>query len=204
MMKIFAGFLLGTLALSGCTDRVNYNVRSSSVRTYEASGSGFQLGVKNGEQIFSTFSVLTGVPMTNTQVRDAYNNLRSQLPSGNDAAAFSPSNQIAIGKLAVEFCDRLIEDSTLRAAILTTVDFSQNPSVVFQNDQRTLLIVQQLKSRFWGNGLDRIPARTDSDQTLLALTNDLKAGVTNNTTNTRAIIKGVCTAVLAASPVTLL
>lgn len=202
-IQVLIAVFLGTTLMT-CTDRVNYSVRSSTVRTYEASGSGFQLGVKNGEQIFSTFSALTGVPMTQTNVRDLYNSIRSQLPASNDAASFSPANQIAIGKLAVEFCDRMIEDATLRAAILTTVDFTRAPSVVFQNETRNKVIVGQLKTRFWGTGLDRLPAADESDGTLLALINELMLGAADNTTSTRNIVKGLCTAVLAASPVTLL
>lgn len=207
MMKTKIFLLFALAALAACSDRNRGDVtasRGTVVRTYDLSGSGFQLGVKTSEQLFASFSALTGVAMTQTTVRNTFNTVRPQLPVTSDIASFSPSNQIAIGKLAVEFCDQMIETATLRAAVITSVDFTRNPSVVFASQNSKLAVIQQLKDRFWGKGLDRLPAKADSDETLLALMNDLLSGIAESTTGTRNVVKGICTAVLASAPVTML
>jgi hypothetical protein len=188
---------LGTLS---CQDRTV--VRSSAESL--TSSSAFQVGIKTGEQIAATMSALTGVPRTRSNVRDALNNLRPQLPNSHDLASFQASHQIAITKLATEYCDALFETADLRAALLPGVNFGQNPPQAYAGATIQGTIVDRLIERFWGAGLERLPNPEEARGELLTLFGGLLAGAPNTTTGTRNIAKGMCTTVLAASPVTLL
>ena len=78
-------------------------------------------GLRNFSEINATMSVLTGVDgQAVSAIRNQFNSLRQQLPGGNDLGSYVASHEVAILKLAVEYCDVFMGDATLRTNFFGT------------------------------------------------------------------------------------
>lgn len=196
-----AVLVIFSIGFSACQDR-GYIAGSRGMVLEPTSG--LQIGVKSAEQIHHTFSSLTGVPITNNTVGNAFNNLRTQLPATSQLASFQASNQIAITKLAAEYCDLLVGNATLRTVVWPTFSFDQNPSQALSNASKKEALIQQTTIRFWGARLGNLPTLQDYRSELSALIDELLVDAPNSQSGTQNLVKGVCATVLAASPVTLL
>ena len=112
------------------------------------------IGVRTFSEINGTMSDLTGVPTSNSAVLGKYQLLKQQLPSTEDINAFGPANIIGISQLAFEYCDRLVEDTSItglcertgtvisaRACMFGSFDFSQAATAVaaFNSTNKTAL-----------------------------------------------------------------
>lgn len=161
------------------------------------------VGIKNFEQINETMAALTGVnPMTNS-VRNTFNDLETQLPTGNNLKSFLAANQVAITKLAAEYCDELVDDGALRASVWPGFNFGNTPNQVLSNNTQKVNLINQTLNRFWGSGLGG--DRSSSQLEMLSLTNELLNGENlGSSTTTRTTIKGLCTAALASAPVSMM
>ncbi len=77
------------------------------------------MGVRSFAEINATFSTLTGVPTTQTNVNTIYDQVRFSLPSEtNDIRAFSGPHQAAILKLASQYCQVFLDVQASRDEIL--------------------------------------------------------------------------------------
>jgi hypothetical protein len=159
-------------------------------------------GIRSFEQVNATMSVLTGVPITTANIVNVYSSdLSTQLPNDNNIKSFSAANQVAITKLAVEYCDALFENATLRSQFMPGINATQTPAQVF-NENNKNLIAKTFLDKFWGAGLDINP---DVQADVVALMNSLLQGkAQNNAAITRGVLKGTCTAVLASGPTMML
>lgn len=161
------------------------------------------VGVKNFDQINNTFSALTGISVNQNNVRNLYEDVSTQLPTENDVKSFLGSSQVAIAKLASEYCDRLVRDGNLRSQVWPMVNFGRTPASEFNNVKKDQ-IVNQTIDHFWSvaeNNADR----PQNFQELRILFDDLLMGENlNSTTTTRNTMMGICTAALASAHVTLL
>jgi|GEM_PF-1804477 len=98
------------------------------------------VGVKNFDQINQTMSELTGVSTGETNVARVFTEVEYQLPSDNNIKTFQPSHQVAITKLAAEYCHVLMENATLRSRIWPNVNFSDTPVRVFSSTNKGSVI----------------------------------------------------------------
>ncbi len=160
------------------------------------------VGVKNFEQINNTMSALTGVPTTDTTISSVYNDIAVQLPSDNNVKNFLPSMQVAITKLATEYCDKTVETDAYRSKIWTTINFGQGPTQTLTATNKTSLINQTV-DHFLGP-IDQ--ASIDQSKTeLLSLYDTLIAGESmTSSATTKKVVKGLCVATLGSAYVTLL
>jgi len=112
------------------------------------------IGVRTFSEINGTMSDLTGVPTSNSAVLTKYTLLKQQLPSTEDMNAFGPANIIGIAQLAFEYCDQLVEDSSItglcertgttisaRECMFDNFNFSQaaTTAAAFNNTDKTAL-----------------------------------------------------------------
>lgn len=161
------------------------------------------VGIKNFEQINDTMSVLTGVSKMDNGIRSTFNDLEVQLPTDNSVKSFLAANQVAITKLAAEYCDTLVDSGTLRGAVWPGFNFSGTPNQVLSNNQQKLGVIDQTLNRFWGVNVGG--DRSTSQLEMLSLTNELLNGENlGNSSTTRTTVKGLCTAALASAQVTLM
>lgn len=147
------------------------------------------IGVRMFSEINGTMSELTGVPTSNSNILDKFTILKQQMPSTEDMNAFGPANIIAISQLAFEYCDRMIEDTSItslcertsttisaRECMFESFDFSQEASIgaAFNNTDKTAL-ANALYDRMigvptaaLGAGLINAPTRTEIVNELVA------------------------------------
>jgi hypothetical protein len=160
------------------------------------------VGIKNFAQINATMSTLTTIPTTNRVVAPVYAQLATQLPDGNDIRTFLASHQVAIGKLAVEYCDVMVDTPAAASVVLPGIALNVAPATALNAAGREA-INKALITRFWGTGMSGIPDMGESLGTLSKLTDELLAGKNVNTAAlTPSVVKGLCTAVLSSGPVT--
>lgn len=102
------------------------------------------IGLRTFEKINATMSALTGVPASNTNVRATYTKLKQQLPSVEAIDTFVSAHVVGISQLAFEYCDRLVEDTSItsycerttstissRQCLFNTFDFGVNVATSF-------------------------------------------------------------------------
>ncbi len=167
-------------------------------------------GIKNHEQILHTMGAVTGIdPYSNNGIMNIYRQVELSLPTDNDIKIFSSTQQVAVTKLAAEFCQVLVNDGTRRALIWPGQNFGGNPATSLAN--RTVFIDQTI-SAFWG------PMLSDEELELAhedmnALINMLStqqppepapSTVTYPAPTTINTIRGVCTAALSSAYITLI
>ena len=160
------------------------------------------VGVKNFEQILISMSELTGVSAADNGIQSLYKELTVQLPGDNNIKSFLPANQVAITKLAAEFCEKLVESQDLRVVIWPTINFGQSPTQVLNADNKKLIINQAI-TRF-------LPPMESNQQTityneLSKLFDDLLTGENlGSSVTTRKVVKGMCISTLASAHATFL
>jgi hypothetical protein len=159
-----------------------------------------QVGVKNFEQINMTMSQLTAIPTNNTNVQTVYNEIIIQLPTDNNIKNFLPSMQVAITKLATEYCDRLIEVGAQKSIIWPSINFAQTPTQTLTSANKTLLIDQTVEY-FLGpiSAAEKNAVKSE----LISLYDSLilNESLTTSAT-TKKVVKGLCTSVLSSAYIT--
>lgn len=160
------------------------------------------VGVKNFEQILTSMSEATGVSVSDGGIQNLYKELSVQLPGDNNIKSFLPANQVAITKLAAEFCEKMLESQDLRAVVWPTINFGQSPTTVFTATNKQLIINQ---------AITRFLPPMEAGQTTLAynelskLFDELLTGenLTSSVT-TKKVVKGMCISTLASAHATFL
>lgn len=166
-------------------------------------------GVRTFDQVNNTMSALTGISVTTTNVNNVYTQLRQQLPSGSNVMSFLPSQQVGIAKLATEYCDALVENTTARAAFFNTTpafEFGSAVATAFSTQAKKDLITNTLINKMIGVNFANQPTATESYTEVNTLINDLVAAanvavapLTIDQVRTRSIVKGACTTVLSSA-----
>ncbi len=89
------------------------------------------VGLRTFDEIDTTLSLITGVPQTNTRVRATYTLVKQALPAIEKFGAFGPAQQTALAQLAMQYCNVLVDDNTLRGAFFGGLDGSGTGTAVF-------------------------------------------------------------------------
>ena len=162
------------------------------------------VGVKDFEEIYVTFQILTGVNISNEgTLRSVYSDIVSQLPFDNSIKNFGTANQIAIIKLASEFCHTTFNKSVYYNVFFNNFNVGQTSNNAFSNNGK-MMMIQDMINRFWGSNVQPINVEENAKTELNILIDDLLVGLNNSTTTTRTVAKGVCTSLLSSAPVTML
>jgi hypothetical protein len=162
-------------------------------------------GLRDFARINETMAELTGVDPLLPDVRATYLELQQQLPGSPDLRSFVSSQQVGIAKLALEYCDALVEDPALRDDVFgTAFDFTVEPLVAFATPTERNLIYDGLYDRMIGTALALQPDLADVRSHLDDMVNVLLApcGLTPcDAERTESMVKGACAAVLSSAAV---
>ena len=82
------------------------------------------IGVKTFQEISATMSYITGVSPQEPFVEGTYDTVLQSLPAIETIEAFLSSHQVAIAQLAIEYCNAMVEDTSLRSSQFPNFDFS--------------------------------------------------------------------------------
>lgn len=161
-------------------------------------------GVKNHEQILHTMAALTGVDaFANNTLMNVYRQVEASLPTNNDIKVYTATQQVAVTKLAAEFCVAVTANATLRNNVwpVLTNTYGQASGIAFDANNEELFITQTINS-FWGGVLsaDELSMAKAEFRTLI----DELINNQNTTAATQRTVRGVCMAALSSAYVTLL
>ncbi len=161
-------------------------------------------GVRTFDQINDTMSTLTGVAQSTAAVVTVFNQINQALPGGSNIMSFLPAQQIAIAKLATEYCNAMTDNTTLRNNFFgsspAAFEFGSVVSTAFGSQAKKDRITNALISGMIGVNLASQPTQSEAYNSINSLLNDLiAANPAGDATRTRAIVKGACTAVLSSA-----
>jgi hypothetical protein len=92
---------------------------------------GPDIGMRTFEEINATLAAATTVSTQEANVFDTYKRVRQQLPTAENANGFLAAHQMAIAQLAIEYCNALVDDASLRDDYWENLSFpgpQTNPS----------------------------------------------------------------------------
>jgi hypothetical protein len=162
-------------------------------------------GLRDFARINETMAEVTGVDAGSQGVSDAYGELAQQLPSGPDLRTFVSAHQVGISKLALEYCDAMVEDTTARDAFFGVFPFGTLPETVFADAGNRLQVSDALYDRVLGDGLVEQPTRQSVRDHLDELYDTLLLACTPttpcSTDRTATMVKAACAAVLSSAAV---
>lgn len=168
------------------------------------SGSNPTEGIRDFARINESMADVTGVDPLTPAVEAAYLDLEQQLPGEQDLRSFVSSHQVGIAKLALEYCDALVETPAPRDAFFGTgFSFDFEPVTAFA--QRNV-VFDALYDRMIGTTLGSQPLRSDVQAELDTLVDTLLADcllTTCDAERTQTIVKATCAAVLSSAAVTI-
>ncbi|WP_417548213.1 LamG domain-containing protein [Marinobacter segnicrescens] len=157
------------------------------------------VGLKNFDAINATMSKLTGVPVTNSQVRDTFETVREQLPSVANIEGFLSSQQMAITQMAIGYCNELVDDISLRGNFFPGFNFNAAAGTAFTPGNRDL-VTNPLIDTMVGSNLDTQPLVADLEGELDDLMDSLTAcGGSCEADRTATVVKASCAAVLGSA-----
>lgn len=158
-------------------------------------------GIKNFEQILHTMGAVTGIdPYSSTAIMQVYRQVESSLPTDNDIKIYTATQQVAVTKLAAEFCFQMTQTAftSQRAVVWPGLNLATTSSQInWQN------FINQTIDAFWGGVL----SEQEYDMAMgefLALVDMLKGTDNPSATVTGRTVRGVCTTALSSAYVTLL
>jgi hypothetical protein len=172
------------------------------------------IGVRTFDEIDATYAKITGVDRVTYQrggvfaVEETYQELRQSLPAIEDIETFLSSHQVAIAQLAIQYCDAAVEANTIWGGL----DFNTPKSTFFATGTRDAF-VEPLIRRAVGHSSTSAPitSQPSYDDVHLELASySLDGGLRpdnlidrlldpQSTSDTRAIAKGVCAAVIGSA-----
>jgi hypothetical protein len=175
------------------------------------------VGLRTFDEIDTTLSQITGVPQTNTRVRTTYTLVKQALPAIEKFGAFGPAQQTALAQLAMQYCNVLVDDNTLRGAFFGGLDGSGSGTAVFgsagsPNTANRDLLINSLIAKAVGTGqVYQVSATAIRDELQNGVTdpgtgfvtpgliNRLVSGPTGaSPTGGRTVMKSACGAVLGS------
>ncbi len=175
------------------------------------------VGLRTFDEIDATLSQLTGVPQTNTRVRATYTLVKQALPAIEKFGSFGPAQQTVLAQLAMQYCNVMVDDNTLRGAFFGGLDGTGSGTAVFgtqasPNMTNRDLLINNLVTKAVGTGQAfQVSAAAIRDELHNGVTdpgtgyvtpgliNRLVSGPTGSSpTGGRTVMKSACGAVLGS------
>lgn len=197
--------VVGMLGNTGCFfrkgDQVIFSVENDAPGAlagpnYDVLVSG--VGMRDFKTVNATYSALTGIAPTNANVLTTYNAASGTLLSTMDAKQFNGPGQISQIKLASEYCNEAVNASNANLFPgLNTI--TTQVLGAFSTAQRTGVATALLRNL----ASEKVPGNA-AVNSLVTLSVDLGNGLASTNANLRAVLVGMCTAVLASGKVSII
>ncbi|MBT8132230.1 MAG: LamG domain-containing protein, partial [Gammaproteobacteria bacterium] len=163
-----------------------------------------EIGLRTFDEINASLAQVTSVSESHPDVVQTFAAVRQQLPTNENIEGFLAAHQVGVSQLAIEYCNTLINDAGLRAALFPDFDFDQPAETAFDTAVERDALIDPLLLRLAALNLDTQPLPADTRGEL----SDLAARLTDCASTcpadrTEITAKGICAA-LAGSAVMLL
>ena len=163
-------------------------------------------GVRDYARIRESMADITGVNPLLPDDRHHLPELEQQLPSAYDVRSFVSSNQVGISKLALEFCDALVESTPLRTTFFGSFPFDSEPYGVGAATPDTGTATRSPTRSTTRCSAPASPSSRSRADTRARSVDDgrhaddgMRGYALQRRERTRTIVKGECTAVLASA-----
>jgi hypothetical protein len=165
------------------------------------------IGVRVFDEINATMAAITGVSPQTAAVKTTYDTIRQQLPTVENVEGFLSAHQVAVAQLAIEYCNALVDSTTLRAAFFPGFNFGQAAAAAFDTPAERDLVFDPLLAK----GLNSDPAFANGNMTsqptpaevkteLNSLVDKLTAcGGSCAADRTPVVVKAACAATLGSA-----
>jgi mono/diheme cytochrome c family protein len=166
------------------------------------------IGVRTFDEISATMAAITGVSELHAGVRGTFGMVRESLPAVEQIEAVLASHQVAIAQLAIEYCNALIDDVSLRTTTFPLFPWNAPPAVAFPGSQDALfdpLLDRVLGVTQIATQPDRAAVESELDQMINGRipADPSRPGLattgTNDSGRTADIAKAVCSAVVGSA-----
>jgi hypothetical protein len=133
-----------------------------------------------------------------------FDEVRQQLPMDPDVRSFVSAMQVGIAKLALEYCNEMVESPTLRAAFFPGFGFNRDAVTAFAAQADRDLISGPLYDKAIGANLTNQPTRAEISTAVNELIDELILGCSPASCpaeRTETVVKSTCTAVLGSAAI---
>ncbi len=158
------------------------------------------IGLRTFEEISNSMSSITGVSTTESNVANTYESIKQQLPVVENIDGFLSSHQVAIAQMAIEYCNALVEDTSLRATFFPGFNFSASAAEAFDTQGERDQVTIPLLANSLGSNLSTQPDDAGVKAELESLITGLTAcGGGCATNRTAVVVKAACAAMLGSA-----
>jgi hypothetical protein len=170
------------------------------------------IGLRIFDEVNATMAEVTGVSTASANIKTTFDTIKQQLPTVENIQGFLSAHQVAVAQLAIDYCNELVEDPTLRSNFFGGgIDFNADVATAFGSGDSVQKnqIVDALLNNVVGSSLSSQPSQSEIKNELIGpaasnsnnlfdrLTAACPAGC--DAVRTRTIVKAMCTAVLGSS-----
>jgi len=177
------------------------------------------IGLRTFGEINATMAAVTGISTVQSSVKAVYDTIVQQLPPVENIEGFVSANQMAVAQLAIEYCNALVNDLTLRSSYFPGLNFNADANSVASNDWDNLVIAPLMNNMLGINlATQPAPAAVTAEINLL-ITNPAdnkpigapdgipdglaKCGGACPAGHTNVVVKAACAAVLGSAAMSL-
>jgi hypothetical protein len=160
------------------------------------------IGVRTFEQLNQSMSRITGVPTTNSGVRQTYLTVQQQLPPVPSIEAFLASHQTGVAQLAIKYCSEMVNDANLRTNFFGAgLSLAASPATQFADAAGKDILITPLLQKVVGTNIASQPADAEIRTELVRLIDRLatKPGATSAN-----VAKASCAAALGSGVLSIL
>ena len=170
------------------------------------------IGLRIFDEVSASMAAVTGVSAANANIKSTYDTIRQQLPTVENVQGFLSAHQVAVAQLAIDYCNELVEDPTLRSGFFGSgFDFNADVATAFGSGDSAQKnqVVDALINNMVGTGLSTQPSQSEIKGELIgpaaSNVNNLFDRLTAScpascdAVRTRTVVKAMCTAVLGSS-----
>lgn len=157
------------------------------------------IGVRIFDAINATMAQITGVSPQAPAVKQTYAQVKQQLPAVESIEGFLASHQVGVAQLAIEYCNALVDDSSLRSSFFPGFDFSLPAGTAFATPEARGLVIDPIVDRVLNTNLDTQPA-AEMKAELESLIGRLTAcGGSCGAGRTAVVVKASCAAAIGSA-----
>jgi hypothetical protein len=161
------------------------------------------IGMRTFEQLNQSMSRITGVPTTNSGVRQTYLQVQQQLPPVPSIEAFLASHQTGVAQLAIKYCSEMVNNQTWRTNFFGPgLDVNAAAGTQFADNAGKDLLVGPLLQKVVGANIGSQPADGEVSTELYALIERLRTKPTPP--SSANVAKAACAAALGSGVLSIL
>lgn len=150
-------------------------------------------GIRDFAEVNASMARLTGVPVSNSEVYDTYQQVYQAMPVQTGIGGFISSQQMGITQLAIKYCSVLVEDTDLRADFWPGFfDWNSDSGTAFGGDRSA--VIDPIIDNIVGQGLATQPDTGDVEAELDGLIDTLAAS-----SDVKTVMKATCAAALGSA-----